>query len=236
MIFAMIDNLQHQDLSEIIRRLLGRWLLVPNKKKFANPNAPELLLKNILSMGKNDKNSSGYTVRFAKSNSPITLFSKNPTFGGNTLIRNLIESYGYERGNNQIFRHTINRSSRRGFFVTVDDNTISVTNSSYPDIVPAWSLDDIEKTMKNMNKFATIFGDIKEDDKGMWVRFDVAIEHSKFRLSEIKRGLAEGWISIVFDTRIKPNGKIEGKDAAFRIKTQDLGLVYANVTRIHRDK
>ena len=225
---------------DMISGILNQRYHMPDRKMYTGSNAPDRFLANMLKTKDGKIHSASghlWTIKFGKSKSDLTLFQKKVTYGGNTLMRDLAIHCGYRRNGIHRFSHTVNGVSSRNFYVTVDDKTVSVSNASYPEIVPAWDLKDLKKIIDaDLDSIIVIFGKIRKDGKKKRIKFDVSMEYSKFRFNEFKRGLEEGWISIDFDVEITKNNSLKDRGTEFRIKTQDMGLLYSEVRRIHPNK
>ncbi len=236
-----MPNLENPDVSRVVGGMLGRWIPFPSKKKTRGdaPGTPERLLDDMLANRIKGKQTRGagndrtWKVRFATTKSPLVLLQKHPTFGGDATLRGLAAACGSKRGGETRFCHTVWKSSRRGFCVTVDDDNVSITNASFPELAPSWSWADVEKHVRaEADRLILVFGVTREGQGGRSIKFTVAIDHSGFLPNEFRRGLAEGWISVVFDVRINGRGALGGRETMFKIRPQDVGLVYGTVSRI----
>lgn len=227
------------EIPDIVRGILGRWYLFPNKKAYRGDDAPDRLLGDILGLEGGFRDSPGgrhWKIKFASSDEPILLLDEKNTFGGYTVLRDLVTKFGTKDGEELQLCREIWGSTDDGFFVTIDDKAVSITNSDSPETIPAWDPKILLKVMSSeLESLITVFGETKEDERGRWIKFLVAIQYTDIRSSEFLKGLAEGWISVRLNSVVR-RGILKGKTGQFRIKVQDIGLLYSGIKRLHNKK
>ncbi|MDA7953597.1 MAG: MvaI/BcnI family restriction endonuclease [Nitrosopumilus sp.] len=217
-----------------IRGILGRWYDIPDRQGYRGTGAPGRLLEDLLHIDENNQDlpdAGGWEIKFTGDVSYLTLFHKDPYPRRPSVVEDLVRKCGWrDKNGNTAFRHTIWGRSRRGFEVWAGPRTVEVVNTGHPAIRPYWDVDDLTNAAAGkLRRLIVVFGRVERARRR--VRYSVAIRYLDFKFSEFLRGLRDGWICVDFDARTRGRG-IRNHGTKFRIRTQDVALMYRSVSRI----
>ena len=156
----------------------------------------------------------------------LTLFHKEPKPIGHQ--RGLIEKFGRRRENGETtFRHTIRGGSKTtnlGFYISVEPEIVAIKNINDTSFAfPYWSHDEILTSfLSKLRRLIFIMGQTQD----RMVLFEKAYIFEEPRAMLIINAVRDGIIAIDFDMKIRADGTIRNHGTKFRIKADDLQLLY----------
>lgn len=218
-----------------VKAIMGKTVEIPNRRGYFGTGAPGKILEEELNIQTNNQDlpdAGRWEIKYTGGASYLTLFHKDPSPREPSVMGDMVRACGWDSDGHTSFRHTIWGKSARGFEICVEDARVLVRNGRYPGIAPYWDMDDLNNSaVTKLRNLLLVFGKMKKSGARRTVKFKVAHMYSGFKFSEFLRGLKEGWIAIDFDARTN-NGGIRNHGTKFRIKTQDVALMYKNAERV----
>ena len=219
-------------ISEILKA--GTWEF-PDNNKYNGSGGPGRLLEDLLGIKANNSDSpdlNDWEIKFHGGSSLLTLFHKDPEPRG--IIRELVHNYGWNDGKGRIsFRHTISGESARGFYIVNEEDRIVIRNKLKDGAVPHWTHNTLFNAFSSkLRRLIVVEGTVLKNPRRVIYRNATAYWEPDVK--GFSKAITDGIFYVDFDARTK-----EGKGSAirnhgtkFRIKVEDLSIVYANNRKI----
>lgn len=229
------------DVFKEVTSILDKWYHIPDERGFGGTGAPGRMLEALLKIESNNQDlpdMGRWEIKYTSDMSYLTLFHKDPYPRDPCIVEEMVRACGWPDKNGRTsFRHTIKGESTRGFRVVVDGKEVAIVNERYANLVPRWPRDDLANSaVPKLRNLLLVFGEKRNKCGVRQVKFKIVHAYSRFRFSEFLKGLQEGWVYVDFDARTTPSGGIRNHGTKFRIRTEDMALLYAEATRIDSKK
>lgn len=215
----------------IIREILSLgWIDIP--EQFQGTGAPGNTLEYLVDVEENNNDFpdlGDWELKFhGGKSSLLTLFHKDPEPRG--VLNDVIDIFGWENNEGNIsFRHTLKGKSERGFYVVNENNRIYVKNDLRPDISPYWEHNILLELMAaKLRRLIIVHGKVNKAKRQ--VIYERSFAYWDVDLMNFCSAIENGNIFIDFDARTT-NGRgtaLRNHGTKFRIKINDIGLIYRN--------
>jgi MvaI/BcnI restriction endonuclease family len=189
---------------------------------------PGFVLETLLGFDPTNKDgpdSGRWEVKFHSGNTPLTLLHKTPEPKG--VVRELIEQFGWAgKSGDRSFRHTIWKTTARGFSVDVENDKIEIRHKDANFTMPFWSTDTLANAfIFKLRRLIVVHGK-KSKSKG-YVSFHQAQILQEPKIVEIFGALSSGMMAVDFDAKIRGDGTLRDHGTKLRMKISDLPKIYA---------
>ncbi len=189
---------------------------------------PGFVLETLLGFDPTNKDgpdSGRWEVKFHSGSSPLTLLHKTPEPKG--VIRELIEQFGWAGKSGDLsFRHTLWKSSTRGFSVVVESDKVEISHPDANFAMPFWSYDTLTNAfIFKLRRLIVVHGK-KSKSKGT-VSFHQAQILQEPKIADVFEALSNGMMAVDFDAKIRSDGSLRDHGTKIRIKISDLTKIYA---------
>jgi len=173
-----------------------------------------------------------WELKFHGGNSLLTLFHKDP------YPRENLKSFVFENGwvtdkGEVSFRHTIygNKATSRGFYITQKDEKIIIANNS-KSITPIYWTHDIviNAFVQKLRRLIFVTGARRKQT----VSYHKAYLLQELQINRFIHAIVDGGIAIDFDAKFRADGRFRNHGTKFRIRPENLPMIYHNVQKFEK--
>ncbi|HLG63072.1 MAG TPA: MvaI/BcnI family restriction endonuclease [Ktedonosporobacter sp.] len=218
--------------AEILRT--GTWEL-PTDGKYNGHGGPGRYLEDLLGIKANNADApdlGDWEIKFHGGNSLLTLFHKDPEPRG--IIRAIVHDHGWDDSKGRIsFRHTIGKETSRGFYVVNEGDRIVIRNRHKDAAVPHWDHNTLFNAFAaKLRRLIVVEGEVLKNPRR--VIYKEATAYWEPDIKGFMQAIADGLFYVDFDARTQKGrgSAIRNHGTKFRIKVEDLSIVYANKRKI----
>ena len=210
------------------------WIDVPTESSYRGTGAPGRLLEDMLGIKENNNDSpdlNDWEVKFHGGGTLITLLHKSPEPRG--IMNTLVGVYGWEAKGNISFRHTIQGTSDRGFYVVNEAYQLVIRNNIVDMVVPHWTHDILlNAAASKLRRLIVVDGEYKKTQRK--VRYTGATAYWGFKLTDFCNACVRGTVRIDFDARTTKGRGTPLRDhgTKFRVSADDIADLYEHKRKI----